>query len=116
MENKLTIKHLSQYLPYGLMFEDLKGGVHKLMSLDLQFANFCWGKATLIQETVPLLVPICCISDEVLKEFSIGFRMYYSNDKFNYGLMNVNDYEIALENHIDIFGLINKGLAKAIYK
>lgn len=58
-----------------------------------------------------VLCPLSDLSKEELNEFTACFRMYYNKSNFDYKLMTYSDAELCFKKHIDIFGLIDKGLA-----
>ena len=62
-------------------------------------------------EVVPILRPLESLTAEELKLFSSNFRMYYQREDLNVDLMIVKDYNLALSLHLDLFGLIEAGLA-----
>lgn len=138
---KLEIKHLSPYLPYNLKGQclhktidgvELKNNVFVLDSIDQATQWIYWthdrlflrqlglrGKGFRPCDFKPLLRPLsdyvninsdammalnCDVSTQInLNEFAMKYislsSLYYST------------YEICLINHIDVFGLIDEGLA-----
>jgi len=59
----------------------------------------------------PILRTRKSITPEELETFSICFRMWYDKPSFDYNLMVYSDVVQMAKLHIDIFGLIESGLA-----
>jgi hypothetical protein len=64
-----------------------------------------------LSEVKPILRTLESLTKDELDEFSVNFRMYYQRDDFDVNLMIVKDYNLALELNLDLFGLIESGLA-----
>lgn len=121
---KLEIKHLAPYLPYGL-----ECSIHSelfpnpiLTGINGIFAYLNYHGANLsfeIEKIKPILRPLsdyadinsdamnslnCDMSEQInLNEFAIGYICL--------GSLYQSTYDLCLKNHIDVFGLIDKGLA-----
>ena len=123
---KLELKHLAPYLPYGLKFyveNVVKGKYTKSYSWELTLETDL--KQVLDFQNKPILRPLsdlteeienfrdkpednCLVMDNWIDHF-LDFTGKVNEANINacpYGLM-----QILLENHFDIFGLIEKGLA-----
>lgn len=59
----------------------------------------------------PILRTRQSITPEELETFSICFRMWYDKPSFDYNIMVYSDIVTMAKLHIDIFGLIESGLA-----
>jgi len=111
MENKLTIKHLSCYLPYGLKFRQR---VRKATlpptfyykSRLMTTKNIDWLTKSEIQK--PILRPLSDIEDLALK----GYLMTRGYECALRG----SEWDELFSSHFDVFGLIKKGLAIDINK
>ena len=118
---KLTIKELVPYLPYGLKAQTIDG-VFKIVSIhnddnvvgssnaiDVQFYN--------IEYIKPLLNPISVITKAMMDELSDNakYQIIISKEipkyQFNF---KWNDLQILLSGFFDIFGLIDRNLALPI--
>lgn len=118
MENKLDLKHLAPYLPYGLKVkwhpEDIKPHIYEMISLSdgqinqiLSF-NCC----------SPILKPMSDLhANETIKSIA-SEQTYSNNDDYliqrDYNSKSYKSYQFTIwliENHFDVFGLIEKGLA-----
>ena len=106
METHLTIKHLAPYLPFGLKF------LHHLeiYSLDGLYVNgdaFDADSGEIpFEHCKPILRPLSDFN------YSWGYpnkEMFYEDVKNK--TITVKLLEELLEDHIDVFGLIEKGLA-----
>jgi hypothetical protein len=125
--NKLTIEHLAAYLPYGL---DLKVtcsfyGYNTMKLCDKSgLSNI--GISDVIdepQDFKPILRPLSDLTTEIehngekfvpTKEYH--YLRFDEISTFKGGandliFMQVREYQILLELHFDVFGLIDKGLA-----
>ena len=121
---KLEIKHLAPYLPYGLRIEHptMMSGDRKISEMrnlgqtSIEISHRIYVQ---ISSCKPLLRPLsdyadinsdamnslnCDISEQInLNEFAIGYICL--------GSLYQSTYDICLKNHIDVFGLIDQGLA-----
>jgi len=109
---KLTAEHLAIYLAYGLETlyklsdvvncnkDEIRSKFITLESVDFVF-KYC----------KPILRTRQSITPEELETFSICFRMWYDKPDFDYNLMVFSDIVQMAKLHIDIFGLIESGLA-----
>jgi len=126
---KLQLKHIAAYLPYGLKFTIGYGKVFNLTSNHI-FNNHTGLFKGLDNEAKPILRPL----SDLTKEIEVNGEKFYPCDYFDnecnkfrneveeeFKNMSRNNYfdgyiaHIAvlklLEWHFDIFGLIEKGLA-----
>jgi len=119
MENKLTLEHLSAYLPYGLKIRNIlgKGSTWTLTQFNIeQFSD----------DDKLILRPLSDLTKEIEHNgWSFTFsEVYLSNSKIAKILgvehstfdnfLNDIDYlsiQLLLKYHFDIFRLIDKGLA-----
>jgi hypothetical protein len=129
---ELQIKHLTPYLPYKLQFlmasepESKEPNIDELKSIDtgLKMVNFGWGNAKPLTEIKPILKPkahLHKLQNEILIRWGGGLSdrakaqwIKETTDDMLYSATNSLRYdfiELMLENHIDIFGLIDAGLA-----
>jgi len=106
---KLELKHLAPYLPYGLK------GVNRNGTIFLLHTNTSSGgklekreiSTFLSEEFKPILHPL---SD--LEEFSPAIYNYLVKNCENYVVrLQQIDYNVLIENHFDVFKLIENGLA-----
>ena len=121
---KLEIKHLAPYLPYGLKIEHptMMSGDRKISEMrnlgqtSIEISHRIYVQ---ISSCKPLLRPLsdyadinsdamnslnCDMSEQInLNEFAIGYICL--------GSLYQSTYDICLKNHIDVFGLIDQGLA-----
>ena len=121
---KLEIKHLAPYLPYGLRIEHptMMSGNRKISEMrnlgqtSIEISHRIYVQ---ISSCKPLLRPLsdyadinsnsmnslnCDMSEQInLNEFAIGYICL--------GSLYQSTYDLCLKNHIDVFGLINQGLA-----
>ena len=118
---KLELQHLACYLPYGLDFITQSGKVFKSQTKDdfeirifkgnspngnKQYHSLTLGKINR-GEFKPLLRPLSDLDDSQLKSFNfVSFAKAGDIDFVSYDFM-----KYAFENHFDVFGLIDKGLA-----
>jgi hypothetical protein len=115
---KLEIKHLAVYLPYSLkIYYKFWKENEKLRYLSIIYDSEFFGINGYTSEFIkPILKPKSIITDEwlselncdlehqiILKNFASGYCGYWS--------LPYIVIEILAKNHIDIFGLIEKGLA-----
>ena len=118
----LELKHVTPYLPYDLQIEPLyqsmghMGGFHH-KTVDISVL----GRYEL-EEIKPILRPISDLTIENMKDFSGVNFSRYSEDFLN-SILEAYKKDIKIqnlsyrlmqplfENHFDIFGLIEKGLA-----
>src|SRR5574344_95248 len=125
---KLEIKHLAPYLPYGLKAKfQVKNkktcrkyviGTISVIYSDCSICCYDTVNAT-PDNFKPILRPLsdyadinsdamnslnCDMSEQInLNEFAIGYICL--------GSLYQSTYDLCLKNHIDVFGLIDKGLA-----
>ncbi len=107
---KIPIKHLAPYLPYGL------NGIHKDKRIVFHTDNI-W---TFILNAKPILRPLSDLTKEDwIDEFIFSSDLIESIIKrngFEFAWLETSNYLKLLENHFDVFGLIEKGLAIDINK
>lgn len=100
---KLTAEHLAIYLAYGLTFLDTTSNqVWKLIINDYTSIGIF---------DKPILRTRQSITPEELELFSIDFRLWYNDPCFNYEILPYKDIIQMAKLHVDIFGLIESGLA-----
>lgn len=120
--DKLTIKELTPYLPYGLKF--LETGFQKIKEMDGIDSSIIYFKDDMgnyFDEIKPILHPL---SDLTSSNVSKVMRKYFCNeieierDLQKIGMLVYNPVycsysiiEALLSEHFDVFGLIEKGLA-----
>jgi hypothetical protein len=125
MDN-LTIAHLAPYLPYGLKYMNVKNNeitTMKALDSDVEMVDWGWGCALEFHELKPILRPLSDLTKEIehngekfvpTKEYH--YLRFEEISTFKGGenhliFMQVREYQILLELHFDVFGLIEKGLA-----
>jgi len=139
---KLELKHIAPYLPYGLMCEVTDKGKKTIAKLsgayiDSSYAFFDTVESEHGYEGIkPILRPYSDLTDEFLEKLFnglaldvirtkyaliiniqimgewfkeiISFRKYNGENQLS---MSADLYNKLIENHFDVFGLIDKGLA-----
>jgi hypothetical protein len=102
---KLELKHLAPYLPYKLKYKSLfNGSINNLYDLSTDINDNYWGV-----KIKPILRPL---SDLELDEFKNKiFNIEYIIDKETDADLGYYEWCFLFENHFDVFGLIEKGLA-----
>ena len=118
---KLTAEHLAIYLAYGMEMvchANYKGGlntIQKLLGIGemyVTYRNTCYQCVDVdLMFIKPILRTLKSITKEELQTFSICFRMWYDKPSFDYNLIVYSDIIQMAKLHIDIFGLIESGLA-----
>ena len=116
---QLELKHLSAYLPYGLKFywEQLDGTPNKPWTLTINSVDFA-----LEHQNKPILRPLSDLTKEIEHngekvnifnriEIYKGSGVDYLIEQIRFGFVEVIIYNILLEHHFDVFGLIEKNLA-----
>tara|TARA_R110000782_G_scaffold70402_2_gene141445 strand:+ start:497 stop:859 length:363 start_codon:yes stop_codon:yes gene_type:complete len=113
---KLERKHLASYFPYELSYQDSKGNVKIMKSLDLviNMVDFGHGDAKEFKEIKPILRPLSDLTNEFKDDFrfterAIAIHKYGLNNWV--GGLRFDIVEFLFKNHYDVFGLIEKGLA-----
>lgn len=124
---KLDLKHLSPYLPYKLEMSEqdliyvLAGFDGNVMLLyekgDPSMEPF--GAEIIEQSVKPILRPLsdyCDINSTAMNELNCDLTDQIqinelANKKINYSQLNYGVAQICFQNHIDIFALIENGLA-----
>ena len=125
---KLELKHLAGYLPYGLkvinieMHENGFKSKHSIKKLVLIPSNLEIGLKDVdgIKEK-PILCPLSDLTKEIevngdkfvpIDKIAIyGDENNYLIEQIKFGLVEVIIWQMLLEWHFDIYGLIEKGLA-----
>lgn len=119
---KLTIKELCAYLPYGIDIS-INGKIQKLNSIDSEAKLVCygWGNAGLIDtdDVKPLLRPLSSLTEEIEHNGEkfvpvdiLGWNSYENIIKK--GICDSVGYQYMIklfEWHFDVFGLHERGLA-----
>jgi hypothetical protein len=99
---KLELKHLAPYLPYELKYMDIPEGWNEQRELNIRTIDW------LLTDGKPILRPL---SDFNYREvYGYPNREMFYKDVENQTIM-VKIWNELLTDHIDVFGLIEKGLA-----
>jgi len=119
---KLELKHLAPYLPYGLKCQWLREDDNKLIVSDLTISDYHFLIRS--KRAKPILRPLSDLTKEEFKninycddeyevKYEEGFVFIVDKCEVNYNeLTRINDIiEWFYENHFDVFGLIEKDLA-----
>jgi len=113
----LELKHLAPYLPYELKImqyrDDLKLSFESILislsndTLGVTSPRFPFNEKIQYHEAKLILRPLSDLDDSQLKSFNfVSFAKAGDIDFVSYDFM-----KYAFENHFDVFGLIDKGLA-----
>lgn len=118
---KLTIEHLAPYLPYGLKFDNgmILSGIDKSGKLAFDSNENIYVNYSYIQYVKPLLNPLSEYTDingQAMGKLNIDITDQVQINEIANGRLKylLTYYDVALicfKNHIDIFNLIDKGLA-----
>lgn len=115
---KLELKHLAPYLPYGLNIAsksiDKSEGILSIYKIEINENNDRGIENVLFgANQIPILRPLSGLKQhECYTSLSNNLRFNVDILGFpNYLDLKVNDYNVLLENHFDVFGLIEQGLA-----
>lgn len=116
---KLELKHLAPYLPYGLtcLWGDKRKEIYTIMGVSFNrklSVRVNWYKQTMqIFAFKPILRPLSDLTNEDIKKTDLGFLGFENlkNDIDTINVMTFQDVHFLLSNHFDVFGLIDKGLA-----
>ena len=126
METHLTIKHLAPYLPYGLRVKIKNDSdvLFTMLGLDLEDESISYGRNLWYESTSkidcckPILKPFSMLDGNKLEQSlmlgknSKGKWCFYFDRIETWEIESCNtDIFQLLENHFDVFGLIEKGLA-----
>ena len=118
---KLELKHLAGYLPYGLRVK-----VDYYSQHEGRIFNFSPTILLDFSRDEYIVKPILRPLSELTKEIEVngknvnifdrieiykGSGVDYLIEQIRFGFVEVIIYNILLENHFDVFGLIEKGLA-----
>lgn len=105
MKEKLELKHLATYLPYGLKFLDREPGHRWARDLRIETIEWC------LTDGKPILRPL----SDLHKMFPMSTYWDPSiialNCKREFYKIEYNDFVMLTKNHYDVFGLIDAGLA-----
>jgi hypothetical protein len=109
---KLELKHLAPYLPYKLRIKRIDYEHKNLFLLGIYFYDVVHQLGrTPFDFIKPILRPL-----SELEEFSPAIHNYLIKNCENYVVrLQQIDYIVLIENHFDVFGLIEKGLAISIH-
>ena len=129
---KIELKHLAPYLPYGLKMTWSDGKIN-VLNPELDEIDYSENEVNLTlvlfiinkghNDIKPILRPLSDLTEEIThkgKTFIPAARMithgfhnsfWYEIDKFDYRYLYAMDFEKLLEWHFDVFGLIDAGLA-----
>ena len=115
---KLELKHIAPYFPFKMKYKNTKNdNIYTMRSLssEINMVDFGWGDAMELQEVIPIFKPMSELTENEAKDG------HYMSGFSNYGALQIltnnpllGHYFMVtylLENHYDIFGLIEKGLA-----
>lgn len=113
---RLTIKELAPYLPYGLKVIGFNNYINKDMVCDLTDRNL-W--THIENQSKPLLRPLSSLTEEIKSKLSQNGRyqlyLYLDSGIPKYKLdFFYSDLQILLAEFYDVFGLIDRGLALPI--
>jgi hypothetical protein len=124
MKNKLELKHLSAYFPYKVKakFRSKNSGVEigTIGQITDNLSIVCYDTVEAYPTKYKLLLrPMSCLTDEFLSDknmdLSDEITIKEIRDKqLGYWNATYNVIEILLKAHIDVFGLIEQGLAEPI--
>lgn len=107
---KIELKHLAHYLPYGLKYKSFyNNSINELEHLSLDFNSSMWGNSF-----KPVLRPLSDLTKNELNLFSSSFRSLCLASEFSFDYVCLIDLEICFALHIDVYGLIEKGLSLSI--
>lgn len=117
--DKLTLEHLAPYLPYGLTGVEYQGApIHKLVGFEDRYSTIVpiWrnidDKSKSRIDCMPLLIPRSSLSETDYKNLGINPKWCGLVDWIdNPHSMTVWEFKYLLKMKIDVFCLIDKGLA-----
>lgn len=120
----LELKHLAPYLPYGLKIEypTIMSGVRKISEMrnlgqtSIEISHRIYVQ---ISSCKPMLRPlsdyadidsdaICNINCDMSDQIQIS---EFASKRISLSAVSVGAFEILVSNHVDVFGLIDQGLA-----
>lgn len=113
---KLELKHLAPYLPYGLKVLTGKSVIRNMVA-DFDYPTQIRKEITITQccrqfGVKPILKPLSYLENhEALSDLGAGGLLNLKADIKTIDVMTFRDVVFLLENRFDIFGLIDKGLA-----
>jgi len=124
---ELESKHLAPYLPYGLKFQTNNTDIVELSSLsdvsvNIKGRTYIYGAYCDISDVKPILRPMSDF-DKIKNDFDLStdFEQFYLPPSSDLCGINTSDKtylsdmltvtEFLFENHFDVFGLIESGLA-----
>ena len=122
---KLELKHLAPYLPYGLKVSNIRGSVFLLNTFSNMRGRGIESRdinSVLSEQMKPILKPLSDLTKEfehngekvnIFDRIEIykGSGVDYLIEQIRFGFVEVIVYNILLEHHFDVFGLIEKNLA-----
>lgn len=122
---KLKLKHIAPYLPYNLMCQTKDRGNVVVSELNAAYSDNSYTFMNIVEsekgfdEIKPILRPLSDLTNNEFDESVIGNQIVGSYKtkgilKTYYHKSVLENYEIMkwlFENHFDVFGLIEKGLA-----
>lgn len=103
---KLELKHIAPYLTYGLKVKHAakRGNIKNTTELTISDFPYLFRRAYFM----PILRPL---SDLNKAEFRTFEQWEYVTDNDTSSELMWDEWEYLFENHFDVFGLIEKGLA-----
>jgi len=115
MSEKITLKHLAPYLPYGLKLKDHNGEIQELSVSTLS----SWARGA--SGMWPILRPLSDLTFEDLELLGKRYEIQVEgevvhvfrdlDENTNPTEWRHDDIQYLLSRHFDVFGLIEKGLA-----
>ena len=120
---KLELKHLAPYLPYELkVTRNLKKIDTLGIFIGLEFGKNVYDVSyVLCNDLKPILRPLSDLNTnnhvKFIKNYYICFDDFegFMVKRVNENYTRFNEFDYLFENHFDIFGLIDKGLAVSIH-
>lgn len=128
MKKKITLEELSAYFPYQVKAKFKLVEVPRCRAMVIGTVEGIFDDASIVcHDTVNscpekyklMLRPISWLTDEVISEMNLDnseenmIEMIRDNES-SASSMPYDIMKILLKNHVDLFGLIEKGLAEAI--
>ena len=119
MENKLELKHLVPYLPYGLKVNYTEGmhyGTYSIIdAIDIMGVRIAgielW---VLFQNIKPILRPLSDLKEQIQhmrSQSTIQHVIDYPYDYDELQYITKKEFDFLASNHYDLFGLLHQGLA-----
>lgn len=123
-KDKITLKELSAYFPYEVKvkFKDKNTGVEIETVSEIAVSGHitCYDTVNAYPTKFKLLLhPLSWLTDEILSDINcdLGYQMImaeFRDKRMGYWNLDYGVIQILLENHVDCFGLIERGLAEPI--